>query len=83
MFLVVPILSLFLPCTKEISNAQDVEEESAGAKKQAPARAGNGSKRNRAAEVHNLSERVSNNIPISHLKICACSFDVILGSYEL
>ncbi|KAJ6917879.1 hypothetical protein NC651_012166 [Populus alba x Populus x berolinensis] len=27
-------------------------------KKQAPARAGNGSKRNRAAEVHNLSERV-------------------------
>ncbi|KAL9355893.1 hypothetical protein Peur_049146 [Populus x canadensis] len=37
--------------------SEDVEEESAGAKKQAPARAGNGSKRNRAAEVHNLSER--------------------------
>ncbi|KAJ6928461.1 transcription factor PIF3-like isoform X2 [Populus alba x Populus x berolinensis] len=44
--------------SEEISNAQDVEEESVGAKKQAPARAGNGSKRNRAAEVHNLSERV-------------------------
>ncbi|KAJ6917898.1 hypothetical protein NC651_012180 [Populus alba x Populus x berolinensis] len=37
--------------------SEDVEEESVGAKKQAPARAGNGSKRNRAAEVHNLSER--------------------------
>uniref|UniRef100_A0A6N2LIR8 BHLH domain-containing protein n=1 Tax=Salix viminalis TaxID=40686 RepID=A0A6N2LIR8_SALVM len=58
MFLVVPTLSLFLPCTKEISHAQDVEEESVGAKKTAPARAGNGSKRSRAAEVHNLSERV-------------------------
>ncbi|KAF2307351.1 hypothetical protein GH714_026575 [Hevea brasiliensis] len=36
----------------------DVEEESVGAKKAAPARAGTGSKRSRAAEVHNLSERV-------------------------
>ncbi|KAF9681440.1 hypothetical protein SADUNF_Sadunf05G0001700 [Salix dunnii] len=38
--------------------SEDVEEESVGAKKTAPGRAGNGSKRSRAAEVHNLSERV-------------------------
>ncbi|KAJ6762476.1 TRANSCRIPTION FACTOR PIF3 [Salix purpurea] len=37
--------------------SEDVEEESVGAKKPASARAGNGSKRGRAAEVHNLSER--------------------------
>ncbi|XP_058000595.1 transcription factor PIF3 isoform X4 [Hevea brasiliensis] len=37
--------------------SEDVEEESVGAKKAAPARAGTGSKRSRAAEVHNLSER--------------------------
>jgi len=42
---------------------QDAEEESVGAKKPASARAGNGSKRGRAAEVHNLSERVGKNIP--------------------
>ncbi|CAK9154984.1 unnamed protein product, partial [Ilex paraguariensis] len=35
----------------------DVEEESVGARKVAPARGGIGSKRSRAAEVHNLSER--------------------------
>lgn len=39
-------------------NVQDVEEESVGVKKAAPARGGSGSKRSRAAEVHNLSERV-------------------------
>lgn len=44
---------------------QDVEEESVGAKKPAPARAATGSKRSRAAEVHNLSERVSKTIPVS------------------
>lgn len=43
-------------------HVQDVEEESMGAKKAAPARGGLGSKRSRAAEVHNLSERVSNTI---------------------
>uniref|UniRef100_A0A6M2ETR0 BHLH domain-containing protein n=1 Tax=Populus davidiana TaxID=266767 RepID=A0A6M2ETR0_9ROSI len=37
--------------------SEDVEEESVGAKNPASARAGNGSKRGRAAEVHNLSER--------------------------
>ncbi|KAF2324109.1 hypothetical protein GH714_006687 [Hevea brasiliensis] len=37
--------------------SEDVEEESVGAKKAAPARGGAGSKRSRAAEVHNLSER--------------------------
>ncbi|XP_021623248.1 transcription factor PIF3 isoform X2 [Manihot esculenta] len=37
--------------------SEDVEEESVGAKKAAPARGGPGSKRSRAAEVHNLSER--------------------------
>lgn len=39
---------------------QDVEEESVGIKKPCAARGGTGSKRSRAAEVHNLSERVSN-----------------------
>jgi len=38
---------------------KDVEEESAGAKKTAGGQGGAGSKRSRAAEVHNLSERVS------------------------
>ncbi|GER40103.1 phytochrome interacting factor 3 [Striga asiatica] len=38
------------------SDSQDVEEESVGVRKPAPARGG-GSKRSRAAEVHNLSER--------------------------
>ncbi|KAJ9180393.1 hypothetical protein P3X46_008645 [Hevea brasiliensis] len=37
--------------------SEDVEEESVGAKKAAPARGGAGFKRSRAAEVHNLSER--------------------------
>ncbi|XP_015570502.2 transcription factor PIF3 isoform X2 [Ricinus communis] len=37
--------------------SEDVEEESVGGKKAAPARGGTGSKRSRAAEVHNLSER--------------------------
>ncbi|KAF9669794.1 hypothetical protein SADUNF_Sadunf13G0001500 [Salix dunnii] len=37
--------------------SEDVEEESVGAKKPASVRAVNGSKRGRAAEVHNLSER--------------------------
>ena len=37
---------------------QDAEEESLGVKKAVPARGGTGSKRSRAAEVHNLSERV-------------------------
>ncbi|XP_017226281.1 transcription factor PIF3 isoform X2 [Daucus carota subsp. sativus] len=37
--------------------SEDVEEESAGVKKAAPVRGGSGSKRSRAAEVHNLSER--------------------------
>lgn len=39
------------------SEEQDVEEESVGVKKQVPGRVGTGSKRSRAAEVHNLSER--------------------------
>ncbi|KAF5463598.1 hypothetical protein F2P56_013760 [Juglans regia] len=38
-------------------HSEDVEQESVGAKKAAPARGGTGSKRSRAAEVHNLSER--------------------------
>ncbi|KAA8536685.1 hypothetical protein F0562_029163 [Nyssa sinensis] len=37
--------------------SEDVEEESVGARKAAPTRGGTGSKRSRAAEVHNLSER--------------------------
>ncbi|XP_019170373.1 PREDICTED: transcription factor PIF3-like isoform X2 [Ipomoea nil] len=37
--------------------SEDADEESAGAKKAAPARGGTGQKRSRAAEVHNLSER--------------------------
>ncbi|KAJ4850191.1 hypothetical protein Tsubulata_027122 [Turnera subulata] len=37
--------------------SDDVEEESVGVKKPAPPRAGSSSKRSRAAEVHNLSER--------------------------
>ncbi|KAI3968646.1 hypothetical protein MKX01_028796 [Papaver californicum] len=37
--------------------SEDVEEESAGARKQSNARGGSGAKRTRAAEVHNLSER--------------------------
>ncbi|XAR52766.1 hypothetical protein NMG60_11021018 [Bertholletia excelsa] len=37
--------------------SEDVEEESVGIRKAAPARTGAGSKRSRAAEVHNLSER--------------------------
>jgi len=38
---------------------KDAEEESGGVKKAAGGRGGTGSKRTRAAEVHNLSERVS------------------------
>lgn len=55
---------LFPPFTKprKHCHVQDIEEESIGAKKAAPGRAGTGSKRSRAAEVHNLSERVSNTI---------------------
>ncbi|XP_022743074.1 transcription factor PIF3-like isoform X2 [Durio zibethinus] len=37
--------------------SEDAEEESVGVKKAVPARGGVGSKRSRAAEVHNLSER--------------------------
>ncbi|GLT88474.1 hypothetical protein SLE2022_064990 [Rubroshorea leprosula] len=37
--------------------SEDAEEESIGVKKSAPTRPGTGSKRSRAAEVHNLSER--------------------------
>ncbi|XVF31535.1 hypothetical protein REPUB_Repub16aG0154100 [Reevesia pubescens] len=37
--------------------SEDAEEESVGAKKAVPARGAMGSKRSRAAEVHNLSER--------------------------
>ncbi|XP_010271074.1 PREDICTED: transcription factor PIF3 isoform X2 [Nelumbo nucifera] len=37
--------------------SEDVEEESVDARKPAPPRVGTGSKRSRAAEVHNLSER--------------------------
>lgn len=43
---------------------QDADEESVGVKKIAAARA-SGSKRSRAAEVHNLSERVSQAVQIS------------------
>lgn len=39
------------------SRSEDIEEESVGIKKAAHARGGSGSKRSRAAEVHNLSER--------------------------
>ncbi|KAL3538355.1 hypothetical protein ACH5RR_001721 [Cinchona calisaya] len=39
------------------SRSEDIEEESVGVKKAAHARGGSGSKRSRAAEVHNLSER--------------------------
>lgn len=42
---------------------QDIEEESVGIRKAAPVRRGTGSKRSRAAEVHNLSERVSKSTP--------------------
>ncbi|KAK6242899.1 hypothetical protein QUC31_009308 [Theobroma cacao] len=38
--------------------SEDAEEESVGVKKAVPARGGSGSKRSRAAEVHNLSERI-------------------------
>ena len=38
---------------------QDVEEESVGKRNAATVRRGTGSKRSRAADVHNLSERVS------------------------
>ncbi|KAJ7977796.1 Transcription factor like [Quillaja saponaria] len=38
-------------------HSEDVEEESVGVKKATPARGSTGSKRSRAAEVHNLSER--------------------------
>ncbi|TKY52362.1 Transcription factor PIF3 [Spatholobus suberectus] len=38
-------------------HSEDVEEESVGVKKTAGGRTGTGSKRSRAAEVHNLSER--------------------------
>ncbi|KAG6728911.1 hypothetical protein I3842_01G000700 [Carya illinoinensis] len=38
-------------------HSEDVEQESVGTKKAAPGRGGTGSKRSRAAEVHNLSER--------------------------
>lgn len=44
--------------TRKQSFVQDVEEESVGIKTADPARGGAGSKRSRAAEVHNLSERV-------------------------
>ncbi|KAK2966206.1 hypothetical protein RJ640_008772 [Escallonia rubra] len=37
--------------------SEDIEEESVGVKKATSARGGTGSKRSRAAEVHNLSER--------------------------
>ncbi|XP_038718514.1 transcription factor PIF3-like isoform X2 [Tripterygium wilfordii] len=37
--------------------SEEVEEESVGVKRPVPARGGTGSKRSRAAEVHNLSER--------------------------
>uniref|UniRef100_A0A5B6ZQA7 Putative transcription factor PIF3-like isoform X1 n=1 Tax=Davidia involucrata TaxID=16924 RepID=A0A5B6ZQA7_DAVIN len=37
--------------------SEDIEEESEGVRKAAPTRGGTGSKRSRAAEVHNLSER--------------------------
>jgi len=37
---------------------KDVEEEPAGSKKTTGGRGGVGSKRSRAAEVHNLSKRV-------------------------
>ncbi|XP_050914229.1 transcription factor PIF3 [Lathyrus oleraceus] len=39
------------------SHSEDVEDESVGIKKKAHGRGGFGSKRNRSAEVHNLSER--------------------------
>ena len=42
---------------------QDIEEESVGVKTAAAAQGGISSKRSRAAEVHNLSERVSKSIP--------------------
>ncbi|XP_022719091.1 transcription factor PIF3-like isoform X2 [Durio zibethinus] len=46
-------------CDNEESGcpSEDAEEESVGVKKAVPARGGTGSKRSRAAEVHNLSER--------------------------
>lgn len=43
---------------KSVYQVQDVEEECNDVKRATPAR-GTGSKRSRAAEVHNLSERVS------------------------
>lgn len=42
---------------------QDIEEESVGIRKAAPVQRGTGSKRSRAADVHNLSERVSKSTP--------------------
>jgi phytochrome-interacting factor 3 len=57
-----PYFICFLHLPRKHYHVQDVEEESMGTKKAAPARGGVGSKRSRAAEVHNLSERVSNTI---------------------
>jgi len=49
---------------------KDAEEESAGVKKAAGGRGGTGSKRTRAAEVHNLSERVSK----TYFHLCSITY---------
>ena len=44
---------------------QDIEEESVGVRKSTSAKGGTSSKRSRAAEVHNLSERVRNKMTLT------------------
>lgn len=51
---------------------KDAEEESAGVKKAAGGRGGTGSKRTRAAEVHNLSERVSK----TYAYLCSINYKI-------
>lgn len=61
------VTSFPFPCFNEhqLPYMQDIEEESGVSKKPSSARGGSGSKRSRAAEVHNLSERVSNTYLLS------------------
>lgn len=54
------LLFVFLIYLTIVLYMQDIETESISVKKETSARGGTGSKRSRAAEVHNLSERVSN-----------------------
>lgn len=64
MFFSLPLLFSFPNIPRKPYDVQDADEESVGVKKIASARA-SGSKRSRAAEVHNLSERVRQAVQIS------------------